>query len=382
MILLLTQNFPPDPGGIEALMGEMAEQLVASGRTVLVLADHIRGRGLSEPSWPAGMGLRRFGGPRPIRRFRKALAARRVLAGHPVQGVIADSWKSLELLPRPDVPTLVLAHGSEFPPAASARKARRIGAALGKATAIAANSGFTAGLMGPYLPQDAVRPVVIHLPVAPQPAPDEEARRWAEGFLGGAGPVLLTVARLEPRKGIDSVLRALPALAGRHPGLRYVVAGGGEDETRLRRLARELGVEERVRFLGRVVDRNLKAALYAGADLFAMPSRREGASVEGFGLVYLEAAWHGLPAVAGSDGGAAEAVLDGETGLVCDGADDGAVAAALARLLDDLPLRRRMGEAAARRVRSGFGWETVLPRYLTLLEGQPARGEGPRAAPR
>lgn len=371
MILLLTQNLPPDPGGIEALMGGLARALAGAGEGVLVLADHIRGKGLAEPSWPAGVSLRRFGGPRPLRRWRKGLAARRALARLPVRAVIADSWKSLEVLPRAGVPVLVLAHGSEFPPSPSPRKRRRIERALEGATAIAPNSAFTEGLLRPYLTPAAPRPVVVHLPVPPQPDPSPEGRAWVEG-LRGEGPLLLTLARLEPRKGVDQVIRALPGLAARYPGLRYAVAGGGEDHARLEALARELGVAGRVLFLGRVDDA-ARAALYAGADLFAMPVRREGASVEGYGLVYLEAAWYGLPALAGRDGGAAEAVRDGETGLLCDGADPGDAAAALARLLGDEALRRRLGEAAARRVRRDLGWDSVLPRYLALI-GEPPGG--------
>ena len=355
-------------------MGDLARALAGSGREVLVLADHIRGKALEEPAWPSALRLRRFGGPRPLRRLRKGLAARHALARLPVRAVIADSWKSLEVLPRPAVPTLVLAHGSEFPPAAGARKRGRIERALEKASAIAPNSAFTAGLLRPYLTPAGAVPVVVPLPIPPQPDPDA-AGRARVARLRGEGPLLLTVARLEPRKGIDQVIRALPGLAESHPGLRYAVAGEGDDRSRLEGLARELGVAERVVFTGRIVDAGAKAALYAGADLFAMPARREGASVEGFGLVYLEAAWYGLPALAGRDGGAAEAVEDGSTGLICDGADPAAVAAGLARLLGDAALRRRLGEAAARRVRRDFGWDTALPRYLSLI-GSGTEGGG------
>ena len=353
-------------------MGGLARALAVGGERVLVLADHIRGRGLEEPDWPSGIVLRRFGGPRPLRRLRKGMAARRLLTRLPLRAVIADSWKSLEVLPRAPVPSLVLAHGSEFPPSPSAGKRRRIERALAGAGAIAPNSAFTEGLLRPYLTPAAPRPVVVHLPVPPQPEPPAEARAVVAG-LRGEGPLLLTVARLEPRKGIDAVIRALPMLAARHPGLRYAVAGEGADRARLVGLAREMGVAERVHFLGRVDD-STRAALYAGADLFAMPTRREGASVEGYGLVYLEAAWYGLPALAGRDGGSAEAVLDGETGLVCDGADPAAVAEALARLLGDEDLRRRLGAAGAVRVRRDLNWEAVLPRYLRLLGIGPAPG--------
>ncbi len=137
--------------------------------------------------------------------------------------------------------------------------------------------------------------------------------------IGGRRPVIATVARLEPRKGVDAVIRAMPDVLARHPGCIYAIAGGGEDRERLEQLAADLNVRQAVLFLGRVTSAE-KAALLAMADVFAMPVRREGRSVEGFGISYSEAGWFGVPALAGRDGGAGDAVLDGETGLLCDGA--------------------------------------------------------------
>jgi phosphatidylinositol alpha-1,6-mannosyltransferase len=98
-----------------------------------------------------------------------------------------------------------------------------------------------------------------------------------------------------------------------------------------------------------------------------MPSRRVGDSVEGFGIAYAEAAWYGLPALAGGDGGAAEVVKDGETGFVRDGGDAQAISQALYEMLDDAPMRQRMGAAAAAFVRKNLSWPSALPRYLAAL---------------
>jgi phosphatidylinositol alpha-1,6-mannosyltransferase len=258
----------------------------------------------------------------------------------------------------------------EVPPGASPRRAWRLRRAFARVDAIAANSAYTAGLVRPWVPAGGTAPRlgVVPPPIAPQPAPDPEL---VAALRARGGPILLSLSRLEPRKGLDRVIAALPGLAPRHPGIRFLVAGDGPDRARLERLAETTRVVDRVRFLGRV-DAGTKAALYAAADLLAMPARREGASVEGFGITYLEAAWYGLPALAGRDGGAADAVAEGETGLLCDGADPAAVEAALGALLDDPVRRRAMGEAAAARVRAGFLWDSVLPRYLALLGEAPA----------
>jgi len=118
-----------------------------------------------------------------------------------------------------------------------------------------------------------------------------------------------------------------------------------------------------VLFLGRVSEAG-KAALLAQADIFAMQVRREGRSVEGFGLSYLEAGWFGVPSLAGSGGGATDAVLHGETGLVCDGASQSEVTRSLLRLLDDEALRKRLGAAALARARHDLSWPVAIERYL------------------
>lgn len=344
MIVLLTQCFPPDHGGIETLMGQMAMALHKAGREVVVLADHVRGDA-AEPAWP--FVVRRFGGLRPWRRWRKGLA---LAALQPI-AVLADSWKSLEALPAGAPRTVVLAHGNELLRGRTAR----MRTALGRAAVVAANSAYTAGLLHGL----HGHVVVVNLPLAPPPA----AMRATP-----PGRRIIGIGRLEPRKGFDRVIAALPAL----PGASFEVIGAGGDQARLAALSGALGVADRVHFRGATSDTE-KAQALADADVFAMPARQEGASVEGYGLAYLEAAWFALPSLAGLAGGAADAVLHDQTGLVVDGADPDAVRAGLATLLDDTTLRRRLGDAAGDRVRRDLSWEAVLPRYLRLLEPSSAR---------
>lgn len=358
MILLVTQCFPPDPGGIETLMGGIATHLLP----MAVLADRIRKGGAEWVDPP--FALRRFGGPKPLRRWRKARAIRQAVATGSVSAIIADSWKSLELLPPTELPVAVLTYGTEFPQHLTRRKRRRIKAALQRASCIIAISRFTADLVRPYVP--AAPMVVINPPIPPQPEPSVAARAQVAQQVAGRGPVLLTLARLEPRKGIDQVIRALPGLRAAHPDVLYLVAGGGEDAPRLRALAEAEGVADRVLFLGRVDD-DTKAALYRSADVFAMPNRREGNSVEGYGLVFVEAAWYGLPSLAGQDGGAGEAVVAGETGLLCDGADSAAVEAALKLLLSDAASRAEMGRKAREFARGRCQWSAVAPSFAATL---------------
>ncbi len=374
MILVLTQNFPPDIGGIEIYVGQLVKALVAKGERVTVFADATPGASASDAGLD-GVTVRRFGGPRPLRRLLKVWAAHRLLATTPCKGIFCDSWKSLDLLPRPRVPVVVLAHGNEYL-GNGWRRRWRVSTALRKAGVVVANSRYTAGLVEPFA-HDRLTVQVIHPPIEPLSEADAGAVARLTDVIGGGRPLLAGIGRLEPRKGFDMVIAALPDLLQRFPGLTLAIAGHGPDRVRLEALARDKGVGERVVFLGRVDDA-MRTALLASADLFVMPARRAGMSVEGYGIVYAEAAWYGIPSVAGAVGGGAEAVIDGETGCVVSGDDEVAVAAAVERLLSDDALRRRMGEAAQRRVRQQGTWAASIDAYRDTLHAAAATS---KAAP-
>ncbi|MGW2085068.1 glycosyltransferase family 4 protein [Streptomyces sp. NPDC001880] len=177
--------------------------------------------------------------------------------------------------------------------------------------------------------------------------------------------VILCVARLVPRKGQDTLIRALPLIRNKVPDAVLVVVGQGPDEARLRKLAARHG-EGAVRFVGGVSHTDTPP-YYAAADVFAMPcrTRRAGLEAEGLGIVFLEAAASGLPVVVGDSGGAPDTVLDGRTGRVVDGTDPAAVAGALTGILLD-PGRAAMGAAGREWVRESWSWDASA-RHLTQL---------------
>jgi phosphatidylinositol alpha-1,6-mannosyltransferase len=363
MILITTQCFPPDRGGIEILMGGLADALTASGKDVAVFADDAHEMGVEiKTPYP----VHRFGGFKPLRRRRKAWTIAKAVKRGGVEAIFADSWKSIELLPKLDVPIVVLAHGMEFPPNPTSGKQGRIVRALAKARRVVANSAYTASQARPYVANSEARLRVINPPIGPQDEPDAVALGDLRGVIAGRSPVLLTLARLEPRKGIDMVIRALPDILKTHPNALYIIAGGGEDRPRLEALAVDGGVGRHVHFAG-AVDGPAKAALFSVADAFVMPARREGNSVEGFGIVYLEAAWYGVPSLAGREGGAVDAVRDGETGLLCNGDDLGDVRRQILRLLDDGALKKRLSAAASARARGPAQWTNAVHDFLAAL---------------
>lgn len=365
MILITTQCFPPDRGGMEGLMGGLAEALIAAGQEVTVFADYAR---TSEAIRSTGYELRRFGGLKPWRRWRKAVAVCAASDSAGVKGVFADSWKSAEKLGALDVPLAVLAHGMEFPAQPSARKSARIRRALSHADAVIANSSYTARQVAPYLGGET-RLLVINPPIGPQPPVSENKLAELHARVGNHSPILSTVARLEPRKGVDMVIHALPAIRRQFPSVVYLVAGSGNDRERLERLADAVGVTDSVHFLG-MVDEAEKAAVYAVSDLFVMPVRREGNSVEGFGIVYREANWYGVPVLAGREGGAVDAVVEGETGALCSGAEQEEVTSAILDLLGDEVQRQHMAARAAELARGPAQWKSAVSEFLSALKAE------------
>ncbi len=341
MILVSTQAFPPRLGGIQNLMAGFADWAAKAGHEVEVLADGGRRARAGDRTRPPAYGVRRFSGPRPLRRRMKALAIRRL--GGRVRALYADSWKSLEALPAgaTGFPVVAWAHGNEY---AEAGKAERIRRALARAEALICISRDSFERMGALLPP-GLRTEIVPPPIAPPDEPGRDDRRWAEDLWGEGRPRLVVFARLIAWKGIDRGIEAVAALQARFPALRYAVAGSGDDLARLRRLARQAGVAERVVFAGRV-EGGRKTALLRSADLFLAPGRDIAGQREGSSLALSEAALAGLPAICGNRGGVVEKVAHGETGLIVDGERPPEIAAALARLLDDAPLRARMAAQA------------------------------------
>jgi phosphatidylinositol alpha-1,6-mannosyltransferase len=184
----------------------------------------------------------------------------------------------------------------------------------------------------------------------------------------GDRPVVVCVSRLVPRKGQDMLIRALPEIRRRVPGAALLLVSGGPYRKTLERLARENNVESDVVLTGSVPWAELPEH-YAAGDVYAMPcrTRAAGLDVEGLGIVYLEASATGLPVVGGDSGGAPDAVREGETGYVVGGSDVPAIAARVAELLADPEKAKAMGKAGRAWVEQEWRWETQAARLTDLL---------------
>ena len=354
-LLLLTPFYSPGVGGSSRLLEDIVGHLVAGGDHVDVLTF-----GLGDPKLYQAFDR---GQPYQIHRVpghrRRGLSSAEMVA----RALLLSSRGYDMLLCGAAFPTAVLAgivttlsrtpyavysHGEDIT-AVSASPAKRavLRRALLSAQLIMANSSFTAA----RIVELGVRPErVAVVPPGIDPAPyrvvDEGPTRDLRSRLGLQDRrIILTVARLTPRKGHDTIIRALPSIARRVPDVHYLVVGHG-DPARLQALADELGVGDRVTFLAYVAEEELPV-VYRASDIFAMTSRwdPETREVEGFGMVYLEAGAAGRAVVAGSHGGCTDAVLDGESGLIVDPTCPSAVSDAVSRILSEPELARRMGAA-------------------------------------
>jgi phosphatidylinositol alpha-1,6-mannosyltransferase len=366
--LLVTNDFPPKVGGIQSYLWELWRRLPASEVTVLTTAHPDAARFDAEQAF------------RVVRRADPVLlptpavvrAVRSLATEVGATAVVLDPALPVGAIgPRLGLPYAVVLHGAEITVPGrlpvSRLLLRRV---LREASLVIAGGGYPEAeatrAAGRELPTVCVPPGVDTEVFAPL---DAGARAEARVRLGlpVEGRLVVSVSRLVPRKGFDVLIRAAAALSSTHPDLTVAICGAGRDERRLRELTERTAAP--VRFLGRLPGTDLPA-LYGCADVFAMLCRNRwgGLEQEGFGIVFLEAAAAGVASVAGDSGGAGDAVVDGETGVIVDRPEDPeAVAAALAALLDDPGRRAAMGRAGRARAETSFTYDLLADRLHDAL---------------
>jgi phosphatidylinositol alpha-1,6-mannosyltransferase len=243
---------------------------------------------------------------------------------------------------------------------------------FGNAAGVVANSAWTAETASNLYEALGIasgdRIVAIDLGTDPTQFRPENNRGRLREKLGWKDAIIaVTVARLVPHKGQDVALRAVAAVVREYPRLHYLIVGDGPNEDTLRRLATDLGISERVRFVGAMSDEDVAEA-YATADVYVGMSRHEANDVEGFGISFVEASASGIPVIAGDSGGIRSAVRDGETGIIVGPKDPDATAAALRRLLADPERRRAMGAAGRKAVVTHYNWDRVARETAAFAE--------------
>lgn len=376
-VLCVTNDFPPRAGGIQAFVhGVLVRQPEG---TVVVYAPRWKGDAQfdREQPFPVVRHPTSIMVPEPgvLRRAREL--ARAEGCDRVVFGAAAPLGLLAPRLAAAGVSTSVgITHGHEAAWAqtpGSRQLLRRIGTGLDTVTFLgeytrrkiaSALGAEAAGRMRRLVP--GVDADTFH------PGRREEGRqvRARQGL--GERPVVVCVSRLMPRKGQDSLIRALPEIR-RASGLdvALLIVGGGPYRSTLERLVADLGLDAHVVITGGVPWEELPAH-YAAGDVFAMPcrTRQGGWDVEGLGIVYLEASATGLPVISGDSGGAPDAVREGETGYVVGGRDRASLVARVSALLTDREAAEAMGRTGRRWVEEQWGWDRSAERLRLLLDGQ------------
>jgi phosphatidylinositol alpha-1,6-mannosyltransferase len=376
-VLLVTNDFPPRPGGIQSYLEEYVRRLVGTGaHRVTVYAPAWKGADAFDSAAADGYRVVRHPGTVMLPVPAVEARMRGLIAEEGIDTVWFGAAAPLALLAhraRSAGATRVLAstHGHEvgwsmLPGARSVL--RRIGEKTDVVTFVSryTRARFSTAF-GP-------RAGLEHLPSGVDTErfrPDPEARAELRArYRLGERPTVVCVSRLVPRKGQDVLIRALPAIRRQVDGAALVIVGGGPYLPTLKRLARRTGVAEHVTFAGGVPYAELPAH-YAMADVFAMPCRTRGVGldVEGLGIVFLEASAAGVPVVAGYSGGAPETVRDNETGLVVDGRAVDHVAGAVGGILADPDRAAAMGAVGREWVTTHWRWDILARRLSGLLTG-------------
>jgi len=371
-ILIPTADYPPIAGGIASVALHVSRRMAALGHEVTVVAPHFPGMEAFDRAEPAR--VIRYGG--------YGLGWLRLL---PLMAAAWPHTRSADLILPINIayggalayfagrPYLAFAYAYEFlkfrhvPPVAAFY--RRVYARARKVIAI---SAFTRNKLAEFgVPVDHIE--IVH-PGAPEahPLPPEYLDGLRHRFvLDSNGPIILAVGRLVPRKGHQTLVRAMPRILERYPNAVLVIAGQGPSIYPITQEAWRHEIRNQVRILEGLSDEDI-AGLYQVCDVFALPTREVFSShhghVEGFGLVFIEAGAHGKPVVAGRSGGVVDAVRDGETGLLVEPNDPDALADALLSLLDNPDYARRLGENGRRRAETELNW-TVFARRLLEIAG-------------
>lgn len=346
-VAILTMDFPPAVGGVQQYLYEIGRRIGLCCQVTVVVPG-------ARPNDFQPEAFRMIAVPSSMPwHFLRVLAQKKpdvVVVGHVHPRLLVSAIVARRRY-------LVIAHGNDFESAQHSWHAPLTNRLLAHACPLITNSQANAQRLQAL---DLPHPVVIR--------PGTDPDRFQPPIEPASGPpILLSVGRLVSRKGIDLVLQALPQLLTVAPELQYWVAGNGPELTPLEQMAKNLGVAHAVQFMGTVSDHDL-GKLYQSATVFVLPTRTEEGSVEGFGIVYLEASASGLPVIAARSGGAVEAVKDGETGLLVPPDDPVALAQAVERLIQDPGLCRQMGQVGRQWVETEMNWDRAAREFMDVLE--------------
>ena len=359
MYLIATRSFPPELGGMQSLMWGLAKEM-SKNFMIKVFADYQEN--YKEFDKEVNFSIERVGGIKFLRKIRKAQLINEFLKENKVQGIIADHWKSLELI-KTTKKKYCLIHGKEINHPKGSFQNKKIVKVLNNVEKVIANSEYTKNLaINNGVNSDKV--IVINPGVDPVKDLVKKSIDKVESLLKVKTPRLITVSRFDKRKNHEKVLMALRNLKQLYPDIIYICIGYGDEEENLKQLVKELDLTTQVMFF-KDISEDLKNALVAKSNIFVMPSIIHKTSVEGFGIAYVEAAQYGVTSLGGKDGGASDAISHDKTGLICDGNNLDDIYSSLNSMIENKKYHV-FGKNAKEYV-SKFQWEKILEEYKRIF---------------
>ena len=359
MYLIVTRAFPPELGGMQSLMWGLTKEM-SKNFMIKVFADYQKNH--KEFDDKESFSIERVGGIKFLRKIRKAQLINEFLKESKVQGIIADHWKSLELI-KSNKKKYCLIHGKEINHPKESSINTRLIKVLNDTEKVIANSEYTKNLAIDK-GVDKNKVVVINPGVNPAEELNKKSLEKVERLLKIKTPRLITVSRFDKRKNHEKVIMALRNLKQQYPDIIYICVGYGDEENNLKKLVQELNLSSQVMFFKDISD-DLKNSLLEKSDIFVMPSIIHKTSVEGFGISYVEAAQYGVPSLGGKDGGASDAIDHNKTGLICDGNNLDDIYSSLNSMIENKKYLE-LGKNAKDYV-SKFQWEKIIEEYKKIL---------------
>ncbi len=359
MYLIVTRSFPPEIGGMQNLIWGLSKEL-SKNFMIKVFADYVEGH--EEFDEQASFSIERVGGIKLLRKYRKAQLINEYIKENKVDGIIADHWKSLELI-KSSKKKYCLIHSKEINHPKGSSQNKRVVSVLNSVEKIIANSQFTKNLaISNGVNENKV--IVINPGVDPVQVLNKKTLDKVESILKVKKPRLITISRFDKRKNHEKIVMALRNLKQIYPDIVYICVGYGEEEENIKKLVKELDLEAQVMFF-KDISSDLKNSLLAKSNIFVMPSIIHKKSVEGFGIAYVEAAQYGVPSIGGKDGGAADAIDHEKTGLICDGNSLDGIYSSINSMLENKKYLE-LGKNAKEFVNK-FQWTKIIEDYKKIL---------------
>jgi len=377
--LLISEIFPPKNGGSGRWFWELYtrlprnEYLIAAGNTEGDLAFdkahdlNLQRLNLSSPSW----GIKSITGLKFYLRVFNQI--RKLIKQHEISTIhcgrcLPEGFIGLIFNKLMGIPYICYIHGEDVEAAATSRELSwMVTKILANATKLICNSQNTANLLLNNWQADS-RIIKILNPGCDTnkfiPAEPDEHIKSKLGWHNKK--VILTVGRLQERKGQDMLIKALPAIKEVSPNILYAIIGGGEEKQKLDKLVNELNLQDHVMFMSEVSDEEMIQA-YQQCDLFILPNRTVGKDIEGFGMVLVEAQACGIPVIAGDSGGTAETMIIGETGFIVDCTEPEVIANKIIELFDLPNIIEQLGQNGRKHVVNTLDWQAHKNKAETLF---------------